>query len=448
MRISGLKYVIPALAAAGLLCSCGPRPTPRVTLSTPEASARPPVGVTEPADGTQRIAFTGNWWVDTHTASTLDGVWSEMGNVNEIVDTAHRIRPTSELSAFREWKKTADWETSLAEQSLAAGHRISAGEEYLRAASYYLAGEIYLHTNPDDPRILEIYKKAGDLFLKGLLLVGEPAELAAIPYEATTLRGYFFHTPLAKGRAPTMIVHEGFDAPVESVKFIADEAIKRGYNCLLFEGPGQGLTIREKKLPFRPDWENVVTPVVNYAVSRSDVDPSRLILMGISMGGGFAARAASYEHRFKVVVLDPGYADVSRIFKDILTDQLFNLYEQDPVAFNDKILHDLAAFDMGARWGLHHGIWVFGARTPADLFTQMRKYDYSRDVPKIASKTVIMDGDAEQYGAGQSKVLYDLLTCPKYLMRFTQEEHAGDHCQVGAPGLAMERLFNWLDENM
>ncbi len=187
---------------------------------------------------------------------------------------------------------------------------------------------------------------------------------------------------------------------------------------------------------------------MDYVVSRPDVDPSKLVLMGISMGGGFAARAAAYEHRINVVVLDPGYIDLSRMFSDVLSDTLFNLYQQDPAAFDDKILRDLAAFDIGARWGLHHGIWVFGARTPADLFTQLKRYDYSKDVPKIVSKTVIMDGDDEQYGAGQSKELYDLLTCPKHLMLFTQEEHAGDHCQEGAPGLAMERLFNWLDENM
>jgi pimeloyl-ACP methyl ester carboxylesterase len=336
---------------------------------------------------------------------------------------------------------------SLAEESAKNGHGISAGEEYLRAAQYYLAAEVYLHTNPDDPRILEAYKKGGGCFIKGLTLLGEHVELVAIPYETTTLRGYFFRAAGVRGRAPTIIVHQGYDAPVESTKYVADAAVRRGYNCLMFEGPGQGLSIREKKLTFRPDWEKVVSPVIDYAVSRSDVDPGNLILMGISFGGGLAARAAAYEHRIKILVLNPGYVNLAQVYESVLPEKFVNLYKEDPEGFNDMALDELAAYDVGARWGLHHGMWVFGAETPADLFTRMKEYDYAGDVGKIRVKTVVMDGTAEQYGVGQSRTLYDLLTCSKYFMQFTGDEHAGDHCQIGAPGLSMERLFNWLDEN-
>ncbi len=62
-------------------------------------------------------------------------------------------------------------------------------------------------------------------------------------------------------------------------------AVRRGYNCLTFEGPGQGEVIREQGLPFRYDWEKVVTPVVDYALSRPEVDPRKVALFGISLGG-------------------------------------------------------------------------------------------------------------------------------------------------------------------
>ena len=78
----------------------------------------------------------------------------------------------------------------------------------------------------------------------------------------------------------------------------AAPALERGYNCLTFEGPGQGGVIRKQKIPFRHDWERVVTPVVDYALTRSEViDPTCIALMGISMGGYLAARAAAFEHR-------------------------------------------------------------------------------------------------------------------------------------------------------
>ena len=77
-------------------------------------------------------------------------------------------------------------------------------------------------------------------------------------------------------------------------------AMQRGYHCLQFAGPGQGTAIRLQGLPFRPDWEKVVTPVVDFAVGLPGVDPERIALMGLSMGGALAPRAAAFEKRIKV----------------------------------------------------------------------------------------------------------------------------------------------------
>ena len=70
-------------------------------------------------------------------------------------------------------------------------------------------------------------------------------------------------------------------------------AIERGYNCLTFEGPGQGGVIRKQKIPFRPDWEKVDTPVVDYALTNraKEIDPNRIALMGISITGYSLPRA-------------------------------------------------------------------------------------------------------------------------------------------------------------
>ena len=83
-------------------------------------------------------------------------------------------------------------------------------------------------------------------------------------------------------------------------------ALERGYHALIFEGPGQGSMLFERQIPFRPDWENVITPVVDYLRSRPDVDPARIALTGWSLGGELAIRAAAFEHRLAAVVADPG----------------------------------------------------------------------------------------------------------------------------------------------
>lgn len=395
----------------------------------------------------QEFRFTGNWYMNTRTLFILDGVWHRMGNVGEILDTVKRIRHTSELSWFREWNRTAARVEAMGNHCLAGNHRISAGDAYLRAANYYLAAEVFLHTNPDDPRILATYHKGASLFLTGLKLLNIPVREVRIPYEGTTLRGYFFRSPLVSGKAPTLIVHQGFDAPVEATEYIAEEASRRGYHCLLFEGPGQGLTIREQKLPFRPDWEKVVTPVVDYLVTRPEVDPDRLILMGISMGGGFAVRAAAFEHRLKICIVNPGYLNLYGMMKDMLTPALINLYEQDPVEFNKKFL-ELTQYDVGIRWGLHHGMWVFGGNTPADFLTKLKSYHYENLLPQIQSKMLVMDGSLESWGKGQAKRLYDSLSCPKSYMFFSEDSSAAQHCQTGAPAVSTQRMFDWLDEQV
>ena len=85
-----------------------------------------------------------------------------------------------------------------------------------------------------------------------------------IPYEDTTLPGYLCIGPNINGPAPTIIFQEGKDGWAEDGKFIVDEAVPRGYNVLLFDGPGIGKVMRLQGLPFRHDWENVSSMQIVY----------------------------------------------------------------------------------------------------------------------------------------------------------------------------------------
>jgi pimeloyl-ACP methyl ester carboxylesterase len=390
--------------------------------------------------------FVDNWYMDTRVKYALDGIWHRMGNVNEILDTAKKIRHTSELSWYREWSKTAERIEAIANESLSKGHEVSAGEAYLRAANYYLTAEVFLHTNPDDERIATTYKKGGDLFMKGMELLSAPVTRVEIPYENTTLRGYLFKAN-TKEKAPILLVHQGFDAPIESTKHIAEEAVRRGYHCLLFEGPGQGMTLREQKLPFRYDWENVVSPVVDYALTLPEVDKENILLMGISMGGGFAVRAAAFEPRLKLCIVNPGYMNIYEIISNYLTPELMNLYEEDPEELNKK-MEEIADYEVGIRWGIYHGMWVFGGDTPAEFLDNVKNFDNTPILDQIRCKMLVMDGTSEVWGEGQAKKLYDALTCEKAYMLFTEEDSASEHCQVGAGAIATQRMFDWLDENL
>jgi len=442
--------VVITLLIAGYRSDTQPTQQPMVTQADSGETEQVKTGSEagdEAVQGDKDFTFSDNWYMDTRAKFVLDGVWHRMGSVGEILDTMKNIRHTSELSWFREWNKTAERVRSIGDDCMGKGHDISAGEAYLRAANYYLAAEVFLHTNPQDPRILETYRKGADYFLKGLKLFSVPVEEVQIPYEGITLKGYYFQSPTAAEKGPVILVHQGFDAPVEATKYVAEEAIRRGYHCLLFEGPGQGLTIREKGISFRPDWEKPVSAAIDYVLTRPEVDPDNIILEGISLGGGLAVRAAEYEPRIKICITNPGYVNIYDVFKNILTPTFMNLYEEDPKEFSDKFL-ELTRYDVGMRWGVNHGMWVFGGHTPVDFFDKLKQYDYENDLSKIKCKMLIMDGTGEKWGAGQAKKLYDSLDCPKEYMLFADEDSAEGHCQAGNPALSTQRMFDWLDENI
>ena len=205
-------------------------------------------------------------------------------DIGECLSTAYRIKEGDFESWHQEWLKTAERVNKYADECLKAGHTVSAREAYLRACNYYRAAE-FLLINPNDSRIQTTWGKSKECFRKAATLFSPSFEPIEIPFEGTTtLPGYFYRVNngnKTNTARPTLIVHGGFDSTLEELyASAAAPALERGYNCLTFEGPGQGGVIRKQKIPFRYDWEKVVSPVVDYALSRTqDVDPKHIALM-------------------------------------------------------------------------------------------------------------------------------------------------------------------------
>ena len=185
---------------------------------------------------------------------------------------------------------------------------------------------------------------------------------------------------------------------------------------MTFEGPGQGGVIRKQKIPFRPDWEKVVTPVVDYALTNraKEIDPNRIALMGISMGGYLAARAAAFEHRISACILYNGVYDGYDAFASSFP----------------KLL--LTAIENG--------------NTPFELIQKSKNYTIKDIVQNIKCPTLVLEAEKDDSFPGQPKKVYDALTSPKKYIIFTEEEGTEEHCQCGALSLSNQRIFDWLDE--
>ena len=98
--------------------------------------------------------------------------------------------------------------------------------------------------------------------------------------------------------------------------------------------------------------------------------------------------------------------------------------------------------------GLAFRMRPYGMASYFDVFTAVQQYSLADVAGQITCPMLITDPDSEAFWPGQSERLYDLLTSPKTLVRFTVEEGADLHCEPKAPGLRDLRIFDWLDETL
>ncbi|MEV7174437.1 alpha/beta fold hydrolase [Streptomyces sp. NPDC093224] len=371
----------------------------------------------------------------------------------EVVSTGERITEGDYDSWYTEWIATADRVAGEAEKALAAGHRISARDGFLRASNYYRSAEFFLHGNPCDARHDHAYDRSVTCFRAAAALFTPVIEPVEIPYEDTTLPGYLYRVDGSGTPRPTVIMHNGFDGTAEEMHFFgAMAAVERGYNVLVFDGPGMPGPRHHQGLVFRPDWENVITPVVDFAENLPDVDGSRLALIGISMGGILAPRAAAFEHRLAALIAVDGLYDLGQVaVRNVpgTREEAERLLRAESAPELDAAFEQAMAHDPIARWAINHGMYVMGVDTPRAFNASYLDYTLADGIAeRIQCPTLVCDAEEDMFFQGQPEQLYDHLTCPKTFMEFTTEEGAGAHCHPGAMRLSIARIYDWLDDTL
>ncbi len=372
-------------------------------------------------------------------------------DIGECLVTAGRISGTDLDQWHDEWLATAQRVAELAEVSLGAGHAESARSGFFRASNYFRTAGLFAMGSPLDSRLVRAHGLEVESFRQGAGLLDTPPEIVAIPYEGRTLPGYLFLAGDLTEPRGTLILTNGYDGTAEELYFTNGvAALARGYNVLTFDGPGQGAMIIDEGVPFRPDWECVISPVVDFLLEHPRIDRTRIALMGLSFGGYLAPRAATKEHRLAACISDCGPYDLfdaaaSRL-PGFLAAQLPN---GRPGLL--RLLDRLARFVMSkptAGWALRRNLMVHGLTEPVEFFRIAPQYSLKGIEHQIRCPTFVCSTDADDLGVS-APAFFEALTCPdKKYVQFKSADGAGEHCESGARTAFHQQALDWLDETL
>ncbi len=364
----------------------------------------------------------------------LSAASNKGSEIGEAFYTAGKIKNGDAQSWQDEWKNMAGRVELRANRSLAAGHIVSARQQYMRAANYYRASIISML--PDNQNFLLNAFKSRGLLIKAGKLFDPPLEHIEIPFEDTVLPGYFRKADKTGTPSRTLIMIGGGETFAEDLVFyIAPQAFAHGYNFLTVDLPGQGIMPTEGK-PFRAEMEGPMKAVVDYALSRPEVDPEKLAAYGISGGGYFVPRAAMFDKRLKAIAVNSAVVDDHRLFASM------------PVATaTPDVVRSWSSFKRGTIQAIAWR-WAVAPDNIPGLVKANEGYQF--DPARVACPVLILIGEGEyqneEVRRQQHECLDNLPNPRKKLVVTPADEGASSHCIGENRSLMSQVVFDWFDE--
>lgn len=324
---------------------------------------------------------------------------------------------------------------------------------YFRASHYYFVSEFFLHSNWEDPRSEEAFRLWRKYFDTANSHLAIPGKHARIPASIGEIPVIFYRAAGASATSPkpTVILGGGFDSNMEeSLHVFGFDALERGYNVVLYDGPGQPRFLHEQHVGFIHDWEKVVTPIVDHIFAHSAdnlafIDTSKIGLLGMSLGGYLSARAAAFEPRLAAVMCVDGVYD----FLDCCLTAFPELKEpwevKDEERFNslfDK--NGLSNASTGRRWIHDHIKFSFQEQSGFEIFQRVEKMSLKDGFAEnIRMPAFIGDAEQDLFFLGQPPRVKEAIGKNATLFRFTDENAAAAHCASGAFAYQNQILWEW-----
>jgi pimeloyl-ACP methyl ester carboxylesterase len=383
---------------------------------------------------THELAFT--YFPDNYRWShglllALNGAPWGGGEIGEIhrVGLALRARSGDDRAWFEEWTRMAAAVEQAGREHAASGKDASAAAYLLRAAHYYHVGERFLQ--PKDADGLKAYARGVDSFREAARRLRRPRiEHVEVPYEGTSLPALLVHAEGATTRAPAMVFFDGFDITkeIQYFKGIPDLAA-RGIGCLIVDGPGNGEAIRFRDLPLHHETERYATAAYEYLAHRPEIDPRRVGVMAISLGGYYAPRAAAFEPRFAACIAWGAQWDYYAIWNDRL----------------DRIARGETP-SLSVPW--QHLLWIFGVKSKEEALKRLEGFRLDGVVQKIQCPFLLVHGEGDaQIPLATAQKCFDAVGSQRKTFKvFTRDEGGYHHCQIDNISIGTAYMWDWLED--
>lgn len=379
---------------------------------------------------------------------TLGKTTVNFAEVGECFAIAENIEDGNFDSWNQSWFAFAERLEEKARKCLGKGHIVSARHLFFRASEYYRQSTFYHRMDLDCTELQEGYKRHHDTLVNGFSLSDYDLETFTLDYGNKKLHCLKIINPVRERPLPTIIAPSGYDSTAEEmVPTIGIPALQRGYNLLLFDGPGQGNTLYDpsNRLFMTPDYGDVLNAVVNHAMDAGEFDSKRLVVVGVSFGGFLVTKAVASENRISAIILDPGQYDMGKAIDRMLPKQLKDMLSQDTKE-SEEIFSSLAT-DINRKLLFYPRMAAHGIKSIREYLNAMYDYRVSSDELKnIKCHVLVCDNESDTVSTRQGKELFDMLECPKTYIEFSAEDGAAGHCEATARQVFAQRAFDWLDE--
>lgn len=312
------------------------------------------------------------------------------------------------------------------------------------AIAYYRMSEFFMYDG--DPDKISVYKKATTLFYNyySEYFSNGTVQIFHVPYENITLPVMYAK---AQGEVKDVILlHGGNDSYFEEFFFPMLYLASQGFDIYLFEGPGQGGVMRLQGKHFTYQWERPVKTILDY------FHLENITIVGASLGGFLAPRAAAFEKRIERVVawsVFPNFLDIIVGSQPIKMQNLLRLLLKLKTKWlvNFIIKQKMKSGDSIVVWGLKHGMYAYEASTPYEYFQKIKYYQID-SIAKNINQDILILGATQDHFIDYRTVgkEIDLLNNVRSLTfrLMTEAEQASNHCNCGNSKLVLDTISNWI----